>query len=272
MALSVLRAPPLPQPSKFSRFKVLLTSYQASRSRQQAKQRLAASKGHIEGRRREGQRWAKQDDGLSLVSTHHHLPPLYTTSDFNAILGGGRRWWYGLRGCRRVSSSRPPPPRWRRSRQWFRRRCLAWLACLSALKDFTSPCFSFSSSWFLFWFLVGNGGCYVRGCFLFAASRVHMAAGYPGSWQPTSPAMASPPPTTPRAPPPLWWRPRTATRTTAAAAATAAASFTKSKRTCPSRWGGFCWVLLVLCNFLQHLQFDYVDFHSYTYMLGAVYK
>ena len=65
MALSELRAPPLPQPSKFSRFKVLLTSYQASRSRshQQAKQRLAASKGHIEGRRREGQRWAKQDDG-----------------------------------------------------------------------------------------------------------------------------------------------------------------------------------------------------------------
>ena len=54
MALSALRAPPLPQPSKFSRFKVLLTSYQASRSRshQQAKQRLAASKGHIEGRRR----------------------------------------------------------------------------------------------------------------------------------------------------------------------------------------------------------------------------
>ena len=64
----------------------------------------------------------------------------------------------------------------------------------------------------------------------------------------------------------------TATRTTAAAVATAAASFTKSKRTCPSRWGGFCWVLLVLCNFLQHLQFDYVDFHSYTYMLGVVYK
>ena len=185
MALSELRAPPLPQPSKFSRFKVLLTSYQASRSRshQQAKQRLAASKGHIEGRRRrEGQRWAKQDDGLSLVSTHHHLPPLYTTSDFNAILGGGgRRWWYGLRGCHRVSGSRPPP-RWRRARQWFRWRCLALLACLSALKDFTSPCFSFSSSWFLFWFLVGNGGCYVRGCFLFAASRVHMAAGYPGSW------------------------------------------------------------------------------------------
>ena len=113
MALSALRAPPLPQPSKFSRFKVLLTSYQASRSHQQAKQRPAASKGHIEGRRREGQRWAKQDDGLSLVSTHHHLPPLYTTSDFNAILGGGRRWWYGLRGCRRVSGSRPRP-RWRR--------------------------------------------------------------------------------------------------------------------------------------------------------------
>ena len=275
MALSALRAPPLPQPSKFSRFKVLLTSYQASRSRshQQAKQRPAASKGHIEGRRREGQRWAKQDDGLSLVSTHHHLPPLYTTSDFNAILGGGRRWWYGLRGYRRrVSGSRPPRPRWRRARQWIRRRCLAWLACLSALKDFTSPCFSFSSSWFLFWFLVGNGGCYVRGCyvrgcFLFAASRVHMAVGHPGSWQPTSPAMASPPPPTmPRAPTPPWWRHRTATRTTAAAATTAAASFTKSKRTCPSRWGGFCWVLLVLCNFLQHLQFDYVDFHSYTYM------
>ena len=91
MALSALRAPPLPQPSKFSRFKVLLTSYQASRSRshQQAKQRLAASKGHIEGRRREGQRWAKQDDGLSLVSTHHHYIPLQTLMQFLVVGGGG---------------------------------------------------------------------------------------------------------------------------------------------------------------------------------------
>ena len=264
MALSALRAPPLPQPSKFSRFKVLLTSYQASRSHQQAKQRLAASKGHIEGRRRPPEGGTAVGKARRRLVACFDTPPLYTTSDFNAILGGGRRWWYGLRGCRRVSGSRPPP-RWRRARQWFRWRCLAWLACLSALKDFTSPCFSFSSSWFLFSFLVGNGGCYIRGCFLFAASRVHMAVGHPGSWQPTSPAMASPPPTMPRAPPPPWWRPRTATRT-AAAAATAAASFAKSKRTCPSRWGGFCWVLLVLCNFLQHLQFDYVDFHSYTYM------
>ena len=129
MALSALRAPPLPQPSKFSRFKVLLTSYQASRSHQQAKQRLAASKGHIEGRRREGQRWAKQDDGLSLVSTHHHLPPLYTTSDFNAILGGGRRWWYGLRGCRRGSGSRPLPS-WRRARRGSGSGGDAWLDLL----------------------------------------------------------------------------------------------------------------------------------------------
>ena len=99
MALSALRAPPLPQPSKFSRFKVLLTSYQASRSHQQAKQRLAASKGHIEGRRRPPEAAGGRDSGgqskttacrlFRHTTTYHHYIPLQTLMQFLVVVGGG---------------------------------------------------------------------------------------------------------------------------------------------------------------------------------------